>query len=593
MPLGSAYLTCIYFILLLDILAAGKALGRAGLWRDCVVFSTENDAISTYGPSIAAASMLACMECSCYFDATITYDLFMSDDQANTASEYQWGGGNITAVKPLCRDLLLCAMGQVKKRGGFGQDAINIFKEIIREDSSISTDALLGLFHSLEHDGDWSSSITLMKDFVDLVYRKNNPIWRITSDPLEVNKDDASTISSVDQNKLLSDIVSSTMRACNSEGEYGLAIVLCSIINNAYCGKRSSQANWDNVAMDSNIVKSILSNIIVSEKQQILEAYITSLYGLSCENIVDTLLEASFNGKNIQVIQPFRKRRFKDAPHGESWINANMAIGRVLEAMHAIQQDASGISDDSRLLFERGLTNAIGHCLDCDQPTAALYLFEHASTILATKKGPTSLAGRVRTFLGVEDSYGSDRETSVALFKVGNTELKDMHLSDPLLAAVIKSYVKLGQVEKVQAAFDDREMGMNNGATIPQITNNALEALLDNVEECILFLDRMDVKYVNPTTFSIIARRFAQNGNWPEIGEVYNKAKRAGCNSEDLGLIAMQAVAEAELLDGKVAVLRRVARDISHIVGLNSDDWIKSRYWDLKRNVGFHYARVS
>lgn len=33
-----------------DILAAGSALGRAGLWSDCLDFATESDSISLYGP---------------------------------------------------------------------------------------------------------------------------------------------------------------------------------------------------------------------------------------------------------------------------------------------------------------------------------------------------------------------------------------------------------------------------------------------------------------------------------------------------------------------------------------------------------------
>lgn len=33
-----------------DILAAGEALGRAGLWRDCLVFASDSDSVSTYGP---------------------------------------------------------------------------------------------------------------------------------------------------------------------------------------------------------------------------------------------------------------------------------------------------------------------------------------------------------------------------------------------------------------------------------------------------------------------------------------------------------------------------------------------------------------
>jgi hypothetical protein len=62
--------------------------------------------IANSSQSIAAAAMLACIECSRYAEAIDAYDVFMSGNRS-VASKYQWGGGDITAVKPLCRDLAL------------------------------------------------------------------------------------------------------------------------------------------------------------------------------------------------------------------------------------------------------------------------------------------------------------------------------------------------------------------------------------------------------------------------------------------------------------------------------------------------------
>ena len=577
-----------------DIMAAGKALARAGLWKDCLLLTTEKESIAKYGPSIATASMLACIEAKRYTDAIAAYDLFMSGNQS-TASEYQWGGGTVTVVKPLCRDLLISSMGNVKK-GGFSQDTMAIFKEIIEDDSSMSKAALLGLAHSLENDGDWQSSIKLLRGYIDLVYRKRNPSWRIVPDALDVNRDDDdNTLSPYDQNNLLTDILASVMCVCNREGQYGLALILCSIVDRSY----ASGLNLDgDLQMDdcSSTVRSILSQRIVSENQQILEVYLQSLYWLGCGSTVNELVSAAQSRYNdIEASTPWGLRH-NDLPHGESWINASIAAGRVLEAMSSIRREQQRLSEESRLLFERGLARAMGHCIDSDQPSAALYLFEYASVILSAgaEEDPTTLTGRVRTFFGFEDSYGDN--TGEGLFQTHTTvDLKDLHLSDSLLGAVIKSYSKLGQYDKACAALDDGLISSKQQSSLmSQSNNNTLEALLYvDIEKCMSFLDSMDVRLVNPTTFSMIARHFAKNEMWPEIGEVYNRAKRAGCISEDLGLIAMQAVAEAELLDGKIVVLRGVVKDIVAVVGIKSDEFIKSRYWSIKRSVGFHYARVS
>jgi hypothetical protein len=55
----------------------------------------------------------------------------------------------------------------------------------------------------------------------------------------------------------------------------------------------------------------------------------------------------------------------------------------------------------------------------------------------------------------------------------------------------------------------------------------------------------------------------------------------------------MQAVCEAELVDGKIVVLRKIADDISNAIGMKTDEWISSQYWYIKRFAGFHHARVS
>jgi pentatricopeptide repeat protein len=576
-----------------DIMAAGKALARAGLWKDCLLLTTDKESIAKYGPSIATASMLACIEAKRYTDAIAAYDLFMSGNQS-TASEYQWGGGTVTVVKPLCRDLLLSSMGHVKK-GGFSQDAMAVFKEIIEDGSSMSKAALLGLAHSLENDGDWQSSIKLLRGYIDLVYRKRNPSWRIVPDALDVNRDDDdNTLSPHDQNNLLTDILASVMRVCNREGQYGLALILCSIVDRSYAS--GLNLNGDLKIHDcSSTVRSILSQRVVSENQQVLEVYLKSLYWLGCGSTVNELVNAAQSRyNNIEASTPWGLRH-NDLPHGESWINATIASGRVLEAMSAINRERQSLSEESRMLFERGLARAMGHCIDSDQPSAALYLFEHASVILsASEEEDPTLAGRVRTFFGFEDSYGDN--TGGGLFQTHTTvDLKDLHLSDSFIGAVIKSYCKLGQYDKACAALDDGLISSGQQSLLmSQSNNNTLEALLHvDIDKCMSFLDSMDVRLVNPTTFSMIARHFAKNEMWPEIGEVYNRAKRAGCISEDLGLIAMQAVAEAELLDGKIVVLRGVVKDIVAVVGIKSDEFIKSRYWSIKRSVGFHYARVS
>jgi len=538
--------------------------------------------IATSIQSIASAAMLACIECSRYAEAIDAYDVFMSGNRS-VASEYQWGGGDITAVKPMCRDLALHAMGGVKK-GGLSQDAVLLFREIIHEGHPVSSNALLGLAHSMEFDGAWQSSVNFMKTFIDLVYHKENASLQVVSElGRSINANDEDRINPMEQNNLLANILASVMRVCNSAGQHGLAMLVCSIANNSYTSQQKMKMKRHDLVKRSAIVEAAASQKIISENHHILEAFIQSLDGLGCGDYADELSNELHNDRSLP--------RQNESAHSESWINAYVAIDRVLKAMNAIRSDGTNISAESRLLFERGLSRAMERCTDSCQSAAAMELFAHASAILVKKDD--SLTGKLRTFFGMEGSYG-ERKDIDGMIQHAKINLKIMGgLSDPLLAAIIKAYSKLGQSQNARSAFDDGTMHSDDSTLMTQSNNNALEAILDvDIDEGLRFFDAMDAKCVNPSTFIVVARRYARNGTWPEIGEVYNRARGAGCISEELGLIAMQAVCESELLKGKITILRKIVDDVSGLVLMKGNDWIKSRYWTIRKNVGFHYARV-
>jgi len=556
-------------------------LGRAGLWKDCLDLALDSSSISTYGPSIAPAAMLACIESSRSPEAIYAYDFFLS---GSAASEWQWAGGTITAVKPLCCDLALQAMGRVKK-GGFSRKGMHLFEEMIAEGNPLSPNALLGLAHSLEHDRDWQSSICLLKGFINSSHRNGSAKWRIVPDVLELNQihgvNGEETLTQSEQQKLLANLLASVMRACNYEGEYGLALLFCSIANNSYAHEYVERS-------DSEISKNILYLKIVVENKQILINFIQSFHGLGCRRFTKELLNESQIDRNITVSLPCRSKR--RLPHGESWINAFVASSRVLQAIGVIQSEGSTVSDESCLLLERGLGRAMNHCIDSTQPTAALYLFDHAITQMAEQD--SSLSKRVKTFFGVGDAHEYKNNSRTIFQTDGVIDLKKLRLSDPVLAAIIKAYFKTGQLEKARSAFYDGTIHNDGPEKMSLSSNTFLEALLDiDVNEGLSFLVGND-QCVSPSTFMLIAKRYAKNGTWHKIGNIYNRARSAGCISEELGLSTMQAVCESELLQGKIVILRRVVEDISRLVGMRSNDWINAKYWGIKRYVGFHYARL-
>jgi tetratricopeptide (TPR) repeat protein len=572
------------------VLAAGSALGRAGLWSDCLDFCTDQSNLAKFGPSLAAAAMLSCIESSRSAEAIELYNYFFNSENQSTASEWQWAGGNLSAAKPLFDDLLLRAMGGVSG-GGFSGDAIGKFCELV-DNVPFSGNALLGLMHSIEYDGDWLSAIKLLEAFCDSHFRKRESKWRLVNEMLSlsgVDIEDAHAPTKAELEDLLSKMLASTMRTCNREGFFSLSLLVSSITNSFLNEGFSDELFRPD---DESMIKAISAQKLL-ESEAVRNAYVQSLYRVGLKRIVHTM-SASDDGANT----PLKNTQTQTlSPTTEALLNALATTNQLLMAIDEIQHDNTPLSDEDRILFMRGISRAMNFYMDADHPASAMHIFQYANNVLAKKRNilatkGTSYLETVRTF------FDDDRSESTAGHQIFANKAHDYQsLCDPLLASVIRAYAMSGHPEEALAIFEDATSQQRHESPSPdtiQSFNIALEVLLENdIDKFMSLFQNANSDFLVPSTFLAVARSYARDGAWPEIGEVYNKARRRGCVSEELGFIAMQAVCEAELLDGKITVLRKIADDISNTVGMKTEEWISSQYWYIKRYVGFHYARVS
>ncbi|KAK1737218.1 hypothetical protein QTG54_012085, partial [Skeletonema marinoi] len=566
------------------VLAAGSALGRAGLWSECLDLATEPTSISTYGPSITAAAMLACIESARYTEAIDAFDYFMSGNQS-VASEWQWSGGNITAVEPICRDLALTAMGNVS-RGGYSEEARSMFDVIMEEGSPLSCDGLLGLMHSLENDGNWKEAVQLLDRFMTSNFNTKGTKWRIVPNVVQLQKDgtnDDGLASDAEVKHVLEGMLASVMRVCNNEGHFGLAAVLCTVANKS-CNDSSGYVDGTN---DGDAVLGILASTLQSDP--VFKAYTHSLYGLGCKRVADQLINDRREDADIDRIVSIPKRMRQNLPHAESWFGAAKSIDCLLEAKKAIQIEPGDLCPESSFLFERGLSRAMEYCNDSNQPSAALYLFHHAARTLLTKKDQ-HLADRFKSFLGMGNQANQNFREEI-FTSDDALDFSGIELTDSILAAIINAYIKMGRADQALSTYNNAISQLESHHLMRQSSDSILEVLLEiDADKCINSLDN---RSSTPTTFITIAKHLADNGVWHEIGELYNHARRAGCVSEELGFIAMQALNESELAQGKIVVFRKIAEDVANTIGMDKDEWVTSRYWEIKRYVGYHYARVS
>jgi len=563
------------------VLAAGAALGRAGLWSDCLDFATSQENVISYGPSIAAAAMLACIESSRPIEALHAYEFFRSGNQ-ETASEWQWAGGSMTAAKSTCRDLALNAMGGIY-RGGCGDDARRFLCEIIDEDSPLSRNALLGVMRSFEYDGLWEASIDLLHAFVHSVYLPSIPKWRFVRDTMGLSSDYTETeavLSKQEREELLAEMLTSTMRACNRSGHFGLAILQCNILDSTYFNKDAFPSKED------CITSTILSQGLIKNRS-VFECYSHSLRKLGCGRITELLTrKLSQDWNSIKDRNPRLDTKYMRI--SDSWCSAMIAMNRIIETCLLIRRGNESTSSESLILVERGLFRAMSHCLDSKQSTAALHLFKYAAKALKHKE-QESFTKRVLNFLGGDRR--SREKPSDIIFET--TDYMDLakQLGDSVNSVLIDSYNTSGKMEGARIHFFESKEDCSR--VMVQSSNSIMTSFLQSDDfEWTDFLDKLSAECLTPSTFLTIARHFSDIGDCQQVGEIYNKARSAGCVSEELGLIAMKAVNESEISKGKMTILRKIVRDVSNLVGMSETDWISSNYWNIKGYVGFHHARL-
>ena len=105
------------------------------------------------------------------YDAAIQFYDEMSKDPSVAGSEWQWGGdyNGSTAIHPLCRDLIIQAIGNNDKvetnesTSFYNSDFVwKLLEQIIHDEAGISSQALAGAFKGFERDYAWDKSLKLL-----------------------------------------------------------------------------------------------------------------------------------------------------------------------------------------------------------------------------------------------------------------------------------------------------------------------------------------------------------------------------------------------------------------------------------------------
>ena len=598
-------------------MAAGLAIGRAGQFLSLPYYINNHvDEFDKYRQVLIAAAMNACVECEQY-----ELGLQLYNDLANdpSSSEWQWAGGY--GVHPLCRDLALQCMGMIdpiasendsKEKFGLSNAATSLLKEIIEDEGVISQKALISVFNVYKSDRNVDQAIELMHLISS--YRECNLNWKV----VEENAEYFITNVSSKQNKLpeesnvISDdiLLSLVMKICNAAGEFGLTLLLCNLgvhRNSTISGKmfNGKEKSMDNL---------LHFQPLLYTNEDILAAAMFALCGLHRQD--DALFlykKATLEKSNIDdssgsyLKQCLEYANSLGAKQSESWEEAYQHMKRVIFVIRCVDGTKNLMSDEEAHLFSLAVAKMLQTSLIANQPRAGLYLANLAAVFVAKIQGSSTSKSIKQTLQSILGSGTSKNQDS---FNDKSTLNIFLSSSDEILSATMESYKEIGQLDDALTIFltkweSDASMRKSVRSAhfhkYPDRTdrkwikscNSALEIMLmqNRFEQANDFFQVILPSYRSKATYLVLARGYSRQGQWDDVVRLYNDALETGCLSDELVILTMKGIVNGNI-DGKMRLLRSVVDDIALVKEIKPGAWIFNNYWELKRKLGFHHARL-
>ncbi len=593
-------------------------MGRAGQYLGIPLYIRHhNDKSSKFGHALTAAAMYACVECEQFELGLQLYNDLGNDP---SSSEWQWSGGYGT-VHPLCRDLALQCMGQIRQitysdndntTAGYSDAVTKILKQIIDDDGFVSQKALISAFRVFESGGDVDKAIRLMN--LILSYREGQMNWKIVGESLENFIIDSS---SRDDLKVQADglpdetLLTLVMETCNVAGEYGLTVLFCRL------GLEQNYMNIENhnfeELTEESITKLLDFQPLLSSNDEILAATMLALCGLGRQGdailLCDKVMErAEINDGNWDFsIECLAYAHSLGNKLNNAWNVVYQQMIHLLFFMQCANKIEKPISPEELHSLRLAVAKMLQGSTEIRQSKAGLYLAKAAAAVVARNQhlSTTSIKSTFRSFFGFKDK-GIDDQSLNDISSL-NTFLSS---SDEVLSSTMEAYKAIGALDEALLLFFskwEKDSKMRKSVRSAPFhldpdhsdrkwinsCNVAIDVLLmqNRFQHADSFFQAILPSYRSAETYSIMAKRYATDDRWDEVGKLYDDAIKQGCLSDELAILAMEAVSLGHI-DGKMRILRSIVEEIASLKKLKPGAWIFHNYWEIKRRLGYHHARL-
>ena len=539
------------FQTLIDVLAAGSALGRVGAWEELIDYQENSYNSTRLGQPLIGAAMYACILCGRPEEALKQFAK-LTDGPASVGSAWQWGGG-ADVIDPVVRDIAM---------GAGGSQSLELFWQAKEEGFQVSSQALLAVIEAC-------SAISDVLAIVD--HLCDGTTWLVDGDDLNIVRCDEQERAIKPPSEHLEAIVLPIMRHCNHAGEFGISLLVYEMLVPSH---QNRSEGWQN--------EIFYRLSICSHRDETLAAIMTAMCGLESSSVACGLFEAVADGNHDDLPFSFDIYQYATSilSSNDRWVSAHEMMTRLVDVVGGLPDKTLTLSQTELLLA--ALAKTAQACNGASQPEAAIFLLRHVQKrILHLQEVKPSMEGAVRSFLGIDEEETPDYTL--------------LARSDPLLAESLRAHRLRGSTEQALSLLETvLEESKQPYESMPLSVNEALHVLLDEGRsgEAMELFQSLDKSVWMPDMFVTLAKALEKEQRWGSIGDLYHLSLKSGCLTEDMGIVAMKAVVETPDLEGKIRLLRGIIKDMCSLTGMVENEWQYSRYWLLKKSLGIRYSRL-
>jgi hypothetical protein len=501
---------------------------------------------------LVAAGMKTCILCEQYDHAVRLYNELL--DANHVANEWQWSGGE-DRLHPLCRDLALIALGRTSQ-DGMSERALAVLNTVLEDGAKVSTQALFGTLLACEKDGKWRDAIRIA--LLPFHFQYGSLLVSDDEQLLSTSGETGSPLETLDSSLHL--LWLPVIRVCTSQGFPGAALLSQVLFATCYEQHKKFESSLDDQhkgCIDSLL--KLLSLPCISE-EELLTASMVSLCGIDLFAEACLIFEETNSGQiatEAQEVYDWARSQTNKVVSDEWQILFDRVQRIASMSLKASRGQVMLSAEDLRLISDATATCMRGSVV-MSEPGVGLVLSQWLESVLPSTSNQS---------LPFTDSYLA---ASIAIaHATGNDTFSHQLIESKLRVLLLKDettwILSCNQALRVYFA-----KGKSRGA---------LELFQQMPRTCL-----------NPETFEIVATGLANNKEWSGVTEVYGQALSTGCNSEHLSVIAMKAVADGPD-SGNVRLLRNIVDEIASLMRKKPSEWLQSKYWIVKENLGFPLLR--